>query len=436
MVSMKHTLSITGGKPLHGTVKISGAKNATSKMMIASLLTDQPVTLRNVPDISEVDITAEILEAVGARVVRDGDELNIHTPKITNTKVAQQTRQNRLSVLALSPLLHRAGRAELPMADGDKIGPRPVNFHVNALKQMGAEFEEKTKEYDARTDGLRGATIHLPYPTVMGTENIILAATLAEGRTYIHNAAIEPEIVDLIKMLQQMGAIIEFRANRVIIIDGVKKLSGVDFTVMPDRMEAASYGVAAIATGGEVLVEGAKQDDMITFLNTLRRVGAEYEIRPNGIVFRRGKNGLRGIELETDTHPGFMTDWQQPLVVLLTQAEGLSVVHETVFEDRFGYTSALRQMGANIGVFSKCLGEISCRFKGKGHKHSAIIGGPTPLSATDIVMPDIRAGMAYVIAALVAPGTSKLSGIEHLIRGYGPTITDKLAAIGADFSVD
>lgn len=433
---MKHSLSITGGKPLHGTVKISGAKNAVSKMMIASLLTDQPVTLRNVPDISEVDITGEILEAIGARVVRDGNELNIHTPTIENTKVAKQSRQNRLSVLAISPLLHRAGHAEMPLASGDNIGPRPVNFHINALKQMGAEFEESNGEYDARTTGLHGATIHLPYPTVMGTENIILAATLAEGRTYIHNAAIEPEIVDLIKMLQQMGAIIEFRANRVIIIDGVKKLGGVDFTVMPDRMEAASYAVAAIATGGEVMVEGAKQDDMITFLNTLRRIGAEYEIRQSGILFRRGKQSMRGIELETDTHPGFMTDWQQPLVVLLTQAEGLSVIHETVFEDRFGYTAALQQMGANIGVFSKCLGEIQCRFKGKGHKHSAIIGGPTPLQATEIEMPDIRAGMAYVIAALVAPGTSKLSGVEHLIRGYGPTVTDKLAAIGADFTVD
>jgi len=433
---MNHALTITGGKPLRGTVKISGAKNAVSKMMIASLLTDQPVTLRNVPDISEVDITGGILEAVGARVVRDGAELHIHTPKITNTKVAKQSRQNRLSVLALSPLLHRAGQAELPLASGDNIGPRPVNFHVNALKHMGVSFEDKGGEYDAKTTRIHGATIHMPYPSVMGTENIILAATLAQGRTYIHNAAIEPEIVDLIKMLQQMGAIIEFRANRVIIIDGVERLGGVDFTVMPDRMEAASYAVAAVATDGEILVEGARQDDMITFLNTLRRIGGEYEIKPNGIMFRRGKHGLRGIELETDTHPGFMTDWQQPLVVLLTQAEGMSVVHETVFEDRFGYTSALRQMGANIGVFSKCLGELHCRFKGKGLKHSAIIGGPTPLTATNIEMPDIRAGMAYVIAALVAPGTSTLTGVEHLIRGYGPSITDKLAAIGADFSTD
>jgi UDP-N-acetylglucosamine 1-carboxyvinyltransferase len=202
---------------------------------------------------------------------------------------------------------------------------------------------------------------------------------------------------------------------------------------MPDRMEAASFGVAGIATGGDVLVEGARQDDMITFLNTLRRIGAEYEIEETGIRFHRGRRQLVGIELETDTHPGFMTDWQQPLVVLLTQAEGLSVIHETVFEDRFGYTSALQKMGANIGVFSKCLGEIPCRFKGKGHKHSAIVGGPTPLKGANFTMPDIRAGMAYVIAALTAEGQTTLTGVEHLVRGYGPRFTDKLAAIGASF---
>ena len=433
---MKHSLTITGGKPLHGIVQISGAKNAVSKMMIASLLTKEPVTLHNAPDISEVDITGEILKSIGSSVTREGTSLTLHTPEIKQTKVVKQSRQNRLSVLAISPLLHRAGHAELPLASGDQIGPRPVNFHMNALKQMGANIQQKDREYDATTDGLHGATIHLPYPTVMGTENIILAAALANGRTYIHNAAIEPEIVDLIKMLQRMGAIIEFRANRVIIIDGVKELHGTEYTVLPDRMEAASYGVAAIATGGEVLAKGARQDDMITFLNTLRRIGAEYDIQPDGILFRRGKQPLRGIELETDTHPGFMTDWQQPLVVLLTQAQGLSVVHETVFEDRFGYTQALQQMGANIGVFSKCLGELHCRFKGKGHKHSAIIGGITPLQASDIEMPDIRAGMAYVIAALVAQGSSKLTGVEHLIRGYGPSFTSKLKDIGADFKID
>lgn len=432
---MIERLTITGGKPLHGKVEVKGAKNATSKMMVASLLTEEPVVLHNVPNISEIDITGDILKAIGTKITRRGDQLTLHTPKIQDHRVAEQTRKNRLSVLALSPLLHRAHKATLPLASGDNIGPRPVNFSINGLVQMGATVEEEKNAYHATApNGLRGTTIHLPYPSVMGTENLILAATLAKGRTYIHNAAIEPEIVDLIKMLQRMGAIIEFRANRVIIVDGVSRLSGVEYTVLPDRMEAASWGVAGIATGGDITVEGANQDDMITFLNTIRRIGAEYEMVDNGIRFYRGNGELRGIELETDTHPGFMTDWQQPMVILLTQADGLSVIHETVFEERFGYTEALNAMGANIGVFSKCLGENQCRFKGKGLKHSAIIGGPAPLKAADIEMPDIRAGMAYVIAAMVAKGTSNLTGVDHLIRGYGPQFTDKLKAVGADFT--
>jgi UDP-N-acetylglucosamine 1-carboxyvinyltransferase len=430
---MIHTLSITGGKPLHGSVRVGGAKNAASKMMIASLLTDEPVILHNCPHIAEVDITAEICEAVGTTVSRQDGTIELHTPQIKNTKVSAQTRRNRLSILALSPLLHRAGHAELPVASGDKIGPRPVQWHIQALRQMGAEIKETDHEYDATAKRLRGTTIHLPYPSVMATENIILAATLARGRTYIHNAAIEPEIVDLIKMLQQMGAIIEFRANRVIIIDGVERLGGVTYTVMPDRMEAASFGLLGIATGGEILVQDARQDDMITFLNTLRRIGAGYSIEEDGIRFSRGHAQLSGIELETDTHPGFMTDWQQPLVVLLTQAHGISVIHETVFEDRFSYTEALNEMGANIGVFYKCLGELPCRFKGEMHRHSAIVSGPTKLHAADVEMPDIRAGMAYVLAAMVAEGTSQITGMEHLIRGYGPGFLDKLLAVGADF---
>lgn len=425
-------LHISGGKPLSGTVRVSGAKNAASKMMIASLLTDERVTLHNCPDIAEIDITADIIQAVGGHTERHGDSLVIHTPRIVSTIVKPQTRRNRLSVLALPALLHRASQATLPLAHGDQIGPRPVNFSIEALKAMGAIIREDEHSYIAHTERLRGATINLPYPSVMATENVILAAVLAEGRTYINNAAIEPEITELIKMLQRMGAIIEFRANRVIIVDGVERLHGVEFTVLPDRMEAASYGLMGIATGGDVLVEGARQEDMITFLNTLRRIGAEYYVEDNGIRFRRGSATLRGIELETDTHPGFMTDWQQPLVVLLTQAQGLSVIHETVFEERFGYCKTLVRMGANIGVFSKCLGELPCRFKGKGHKHSAIIAGPSALAAGDIEMPDIRAGMAYVLAALIAPGDSTVTGVEHLIRGYGVSVVAKLQALGAD----
>lgn len=427
------SLTINGGRPLRGEVSIGGAKNAATKMMIASLLTDEPVRLLNCPAIGDVEITAEICRALGTVVQRQGSTLTLHTPKITGTRINKLAATNRISVLALSPLLQRAGEGSVPSVGGDNIGPRPVNYHLEALRQMGAEITETADGYKAETKRLLGTTISLPYPSVGATENIILAATLALGRTQIHGAAIEPEVLDLIKMLQQMGAIIEFRADRTIIIDGVERLSGVEYSIMPDRLEVASYGLAAIATDGDILVHGARQDDLITFLNTIRRIGATYRIENEGIRFLRSDKPLVGIELETDTHPGFATDWQQPLVVLLTQAKGLSVVHETVYEDRFGYTETLVNMGANIGVFSKCLGELPCRFKGRAQKHSAIINGATNLAGAEIEIPDIRAGMAHVLAALVAEGKSKLTGVEHLMRGY-ENLLDKLSSVGADFS--
>lgn len=431
---MTHTLHITGGTQLTGEVQVSGAKNAATKMMIAALLTGEPVTLRNIPHIGDIEITIDILRAVGADVSRDNHTLTIHAANISNISVKQLSRQNRISILALSPLLHRTGTADVPVLDGDQIGPRPVNYHVQALKQMGAEIHEDEHGFHARANNLQGTSITLPYPSVGATENIILAAALADGRTSIHNAATEPEILDLIKLLQQMGAIIEFRANRTIIIDGVEKLHGVDYTIMPDRLEAASYAVAALATDGNITVRDARQDDLSTFLNTIRRIGGDYIVEKEGITFRRNSNGLSSIELETDTWPGFATDWQQPLVVLLTQASGLSVVHETVYEDRFGYTQSLNAMGANIALFTKCLGELQCRFKGQSHKHSAIIQGPTPLQATEVKIPDIRAGMAHIVAALTAEGESKLTGVEHLLRGYD-NFLEKLESVGADFTV-
>ncbi len=422
---------MTGGKPLKGTVQISGAKNAASKMIIACLLTEQTVTLENVPLQQETDIARELVTMLGATVTQEGHTMTVTAEDVSSTSVMELTRKNRLSILALAPLLHREKNAFVPVPVGDKIGPRPVNFHVDALTRMGATVEQVDGGYHATIGGrLKGALIELPYPSVMSTETILLAGVLAEGRTVIKNAAIEPEIVDLIMMLQKMGAIIEMGAGRHIEIIGVEKLGGCTHRILPDRMEAASYGALALATRGEILVRGAKHRDMVTFLNAVRRVGGSYEVTNDGIIFR-GTEKYRGIKLETDTHPGFMTDWQQPFLVVLTQAEGTSVMHETVMEDRFGYTKALVAMGADITLFENCLGETPCRFRDKNYKHSVVINGPTPLTATALAVTDIRAGLAYVVAALVAKGTSEITGVEHLERGY-EDLLGKLQSCGAD----
>jgi len=427
-------LAITGGRALHGEVTVSGAKNAVTKLMMAALLTDDEVIINNCPMIDDVIVAGEIIQAVGGQVKFGDHSVRIKADQLHAAAIPKPTIPNRLSVLALAPLLHRVGSADVPIVTGDKIGPRPVDFHLDLLRRMGAAIVEHNGRYIAKASGLKGITIDLPYPSVGATENALLASVLATRRTTITGAAVEPQIVDLIKMLQQMGAIIEFRANRMLIIDGVKKLRGVNYSVMPDPLEVASFGLAAIATDGNVLVHGGRQDDMITFLNTLRRIGADYIIEGDAIRFKRNGGQLKGVEIETDPHPGFATDWQQPMVVLLTQSRGTSTVHETVHESRFGYIDTLVRMGADIKVSTDCLGHLPCRYKGKGFMHSATITGPTPLHATTIEIPDLRAGMAHVIAAMVATGTSEITGLGHLLRGY-ENLFDKLKSIGAEFTL-
>lgn len=427
-----NTFRITGGRPLEGSVTLSGAKNAASKMMIASLLTDEPIILKNVPRQQETEITQEILTTVGARCDWEGENtLACETRSIATTSVHHLSRKNRISILALAPLLHRAHEATVPLVGGDAIGPRPVNFHLDILRKMGAVIEQDSDAYHASIKKrLKGALIDLPYPSVGATETAMLAGVLADGRTMITNAANEPEVKELVMMLQNMGAIIQLNAGRSIEIMGVERLHGTRAQVMPDRNEAVSYACMALGTRGEILVRGAEHEHLVTFLNTVRKIGGHYEVREEGILFA-GTKAYKGIELETDTHPGFMTDWQQPLVVVLTQAKGISIVHETVYEERFGYTDALNSMGANVTLFSNCLGEIPCRFKSQNYRHSAVITGPTDLHAADVTVPDIRAGLAFVVAALVAKGTSTLSGIEHLDRGY-ERLEEKLKGIGAN----
>lgn len=424
---------VCGGNKLSGEIKLAGAKNAATKMLIASLLTSEPCVLENFPDIGDAKITEELCRAVGSQISKDDGTLTISTPKIINYKVVSLTRRNRIPILALGPLLARVGKAEVPMLGGDKIGPRPVDIHIDALSAMGAKIDILEDRYVASApDGLHGTEVRLRYPSVGATENTILAAVLAKGRTEIQNAAMEPEILDLIKLLQKMGAIIEFGANRTIFIDGVESLHGATHRIMPDRNEAVSFACLAVATDGRVLIKDAHQETLSTFLSALRRMGGDYQVLDSGIEVWKAVDGpLRPTAIETDTYPGFMTDWQQPVAVLLTQADGVSTLHETVYEDRFGYAQDLNLMGAEIKVQAKCLGEVPCRFAGKTFLHSAEIVGPRKLHAAKLAVRDLRSGIAHVIAALVAEGESEIDGIEELDRGY-ENLDERLKKLGAN----
>ncbi|RME73783.1 MAG: UDP-N-acetylglucosamine 1-carboxyvinyltransferase [Planctomycetota bacterium] len=422
---------VFGGTPLKGEVQIGGAKNAAIKHFIASLLTPEASTFYGAPQIGDLAITQELCESVGCKVSWGANgEVTLETPEISKVQIPKELgRKNRMSIMMLPPLLHRVGEAMVPQPGGCKIGSRPVNFHVNGIAQMGAEIEYKDGYYIAKAKKLKGAKINLPFPSVSATENLIMAATLAEGTTTIQNAAMEPEIFDLIQYLQKMGALIEVGVNRKITIEGVKELHGAEHHIIPDRLEAASYAVAALATKGDVFVRRARQCDMITFLNALRRMGGSFDIDQEGIRFFYTKP-LKAITIETDVHPGFMTDWQQPFVLLLTQSEGVGIVHETVYENRLGYVEGLKKMGGEIYLFQKCLGDLECRFRESSYFHSAVVKGPTPLKGAHLHIPDLRGGCSYFIAAVVASGRSVLTGVELLDRGY-ERIDEKFRSLGA-----
>lgn len=429
------TWTIEGGVPLCGEVQMNGAKNSITKLMVASMLTKEPCLFHNTPRIGDSQITQAICEALGAQLQDlPPRSLRVQTPRITSQEVPFALgMHNRLAIMMVAPLLHRVGKALIPVAaGGDRIGARPVNFHLEGYRKLGAVVEIHPEAYSIRADQLRGAEIVLPYPSVTTTENLLLAASMAKGRTVLRNAAIEPEIMDLVILLQKMGAIIDYSADRTFVIEGVNTLHGVTHDVMPDRIAAASMACAAVASGGDVFVRGARQADMVTFLNTLRRVGGKFDVASDGIRFYRD-GALQSIALETNVHPGFMTDWQPPFVLLLTQAAGMSVVHETVFEDRFGYVCELQRMGADIALYDTCLGGSSCRFSAFNYRHSCIIKGPTKLRGAHITVPDLRAGFTYLLAAILARGTSRIEGIGHIERGY-ENLEASLRALGAQIN--
>ena len=438
---MKDLLYVNGGNPLEGTITVRGAKNFVSKAMVASLLGESPSVLRNVPQIRDVAVVTGLLELHGVTVKSDPDAgvLDLDPSNVESAHMADidaHAGSSRIPILFCGPLLHRLGEAFIPDLGGCRIGDRPINFHLDILRQFGAVVDKRPNGIHLRAPRrLQGTKISLPYPSVGATEQLLLTAVRAEGITELSGAAIEPEIMDLIAVLQKMGAIISVDTDRVIRIEGVDRLDGYSHTALSDRIESASWASAALATGGDVTIKGATQPEMMTFLNTFRKVGGRFDVQDDGIRFWHPGGDLSSIVLETDVHPGFMTDWQQPLVVALTQAKGLSIVHETVYENRFGFTDALARMGATIQVYKECLGGRDCRFGQRNFHHSAVVSGPTPLQAADIEVPDLRGGFSHLIAALAAKGTSTVRGISLIDRGY-ERFQDKLVALGADVSRD
>lgn len=429
---------INGGRPLTGRIEVRGAKNLATKAMVAALLGKTPSVLYNVPNISDVRVVAGLLALHGVLITR-GEEPGEWRLDPSNVEMAHKADidahagSSRIPILFCGPLLHRLGEAFIPDLGGCRIGDRPIDFHLDALREFGAVIEKLPSGISLTApNGLKGANIELPYPSVGATEQVLLTAVLAEGQTELKNAAIEPEITDLICILQKMGAIISMEPNRVIFIEGVPELGGYRHRAIFDRNEAASWAAAALATEGDITVGGAKQEEMMTFLNVFRKVGGAFDILDDAIRFYHPGGELKPVTIETDVHPGFMTDWQQPLVVALTKAQGTSTIHETVYENRFGFTDALNQMGADIVVHKDGIQHYERRVARRDFEQAAVITGPTPLTGASVEVPDLRGGFSHLIAALTAEGQSTVSNVGIISRGYEDFI-GKLRQLGADF---
>lgn len=418
--------------PLRGDVAVRGSKNAVTKHMVAAMLSANPSTISNAPDVGDVDITINMLTSLGCEVERTDGSVTIDATSLNNSRVPVRfSGLNRIPILMIGPLLHRVGEAFVPLVGGDQIGSRPVDFHVEALTKMGANITITEDGLEAKATRLHGAHIQLPYPSVGATETVLMTAVLAEGRTVLDGAATEPEVIELALFLQRMGARIQLRPDRRIIVDGVAELSGAVHRLKGDRIEAFSYLVAGLITGGEVRVHGCSQDRLVTAISTLSSMGASFEITDTSVS--AWADTLEPAAVQTDTHPGFMTDWQSPMVALFTQCKGMSVMYETVYENRFTYVPALRDMGAQIELYNTPLGSIESRFVGASTPCSAIVQGGAPLTGCDVHVPDIRGGFAYVLAAAAADGPTTITGVHHLDRGYNQPI-ENFAELGLDVS--
>jgi UDP-N-acetylglucosamine 1-carboxyvinyltransferase len=402
---------------LVGRVPISGSKNAVLPILAACLLTDEECKLKNVPRIEDVSIMAKLLERMGASVEwseTDRQQLHVNAAGLARGDVlASLASRMRASFLLMGPLLARRGEARVAKPGGDDIGMRRVEQHLVGLRLMGARVDLEDGEFVARADRLKGATIHLDMPTVTGTENLMMAAATADGVTTIHNAAREPHVVDLALFLEKMGARLRGIGTDILQIDGVRELSGATHRVIPDNIEAGTYAIAIAATGGEGTVEDVDTNDLRAVILKLRASGADVEDVGHALHVI-GNRRLQPVDVTTWPHPGFPTDLQAPFVSLMTQADGRCVVSEAVFENRFQHVPELRKLGADIYVEGR----------------SAIVSGPSELHGGSVRVPDIRSGAALVVAALCARGTTVLSNVFHLDRGYEDLVA-KLEALGA-----
>ena len=428
---------IDGGIPLYGSVRLGGAKNASFKLMIASLLAAGETRLLNFSHINDVYLTRDIITSLGGRVRSAGERTwFIDSGSLRSFTIDRKFgADSRASSLFVGPLLHRFHKAVFPLPGGDKLGNRPLDRHFAGLQALGAQVKFQGSMCEISSSQLRGAAYTFAKPSHTGTEALIMTAVLAEGKTVIHNAALEPEIDDLIAFLNQMGAKIKRTRHRTIAIIGVPKLQPTIYRIMPDRNEAVSYACAAIATKGDIVVENARPRHLEAFLDKLQVIGGGYDTGNFGIRFYY-RQPLKATDVITGPHPGFMTDWQPLWAVLMTQAKGQSVIHEAVHPNRFQYVAGLTRMGARIEKFNPPVADLAKTYHFNpaddrpAYHHAIRITGPTSLKAGNMDVPDLRAGATFVLAALVASGRTTLNHIEHIERGY-ESLEARLQAIGA-----
>lgn len=433
---------IKGGNKLKGATTVSGAKNVALKALVAACLTDEEVVIHNIPLISDFFAMVNIIKKLGGVVT-----IHDHTAKIQMKSFSQSlipldmSSHARASVMFIAPLLVRTNEAIIPNPGGCRLGARPVDRIVDGIDQMNASVKYHSEDgyFHAKTSGLHGIAYTFEKNTHTGTETLIMASVLAKGKTVLHNAAEEPEIDDLIELLNSMGANVSRSSKREITIEGVEKLHGTTFTISPDRNEVVTFAIAAYVTEGDIFIKDAQNVDLKAFLEKLDEAEAGYEKRDDGIRFFY-KNGLSAVDVTTAIHPGFMTDWQAPWAVLMTQANGTSTVHETVFENKLGFVKDLQKMGARMKLFNPDVAnpETVYNFNLTDNKpeyfHAVTITGPTALHDAIVTMIDLRAGAAVVLAALVSHGETTVHNIHLVKRGYGD-FAERLKALGADIKV-